>query len=116
MTPSKYDLLLKPDLKEFTFDGEVTIHVDVSKATNTVKLHAKEVIGSGIDRAQVIGSGIDGAQVIGSGIDGAQVIRLCISVCRSEVTGLGIYVCLIGLGIHVCQVDVIGLCIHLSWA
>ena len=51
VTPSKYDLLLKPDLKEFTFDGEVTIHVDVSKATNTVQLHAKEVTGSGIDGA-----------------------------------------------------------------
>ena len=44
MTPSKYDLLLKPDLKQFTFEGEVTIHVDVSEATKTVQLHANEVI------------------------------------------------------------------------
>ena len=45
MTPSKYDLFLKPDLKNFTFDGEVKIHVDVSEETKTVSLHAKEVIG-----------------------------------------------------------------------
>ena len=45
VTPSKYDLLLKPDLKLFTFDGEVKIHVDVSEETKTVSLHAKEVIG-----------------------------------------------------------------------
>ena len=44
VTPSKYDLLLKPDLKQFTFEGEVKIHVDVSEETNTVSLHAKEVI------------------------------------------------------------------------
>ena len=44
VTPSKYDLLLKPDLKQFTFEGEVTIHVDVSEETKTVSLHAKEVI------------------------------------------------------------------------
>ena len=44
VTPSKYDLLLKPDLKQFTFEGEVKIHVDVSEETKTVSLHAKEVI------------------------------------------------------------------------
>ena len=43
VTPSKYDLLLKPDLKRFTFDGEVKIHVDISEATKFVDLHAKEV-------------------------------------------------------------------------
>jgi len=43
VTPSKYDLLLKPDLKNFTFDGEVKIHVDVSEETKTVSLHAKEL-------------------------------------------------------------------------
>ena len=47
MTPSKYDLLLKPDLKQFTFDGEVKIHVDISEATKFVDLHAKEVMGQG---------------------------------------------------------------------
>ena len=45
VTPSRYDLLLKPDLELFTFDGEVKIHVDVSEETKTVSLHAKEVIG-----------------------------------------------------------------------
>ena len=44
VTPSKYDLLLKPDLKTFTFDGEVRIQVVVSEQTKTVSLHAKEVI------------------------------------------------------------------------
>ena len=47
VTPSKYDLLLKPDLQQFTFDGEVKIHVDISEATKTVSLHAKEVMGQG---------------------------------------------------------------------
>ena len=44
VTPSKYDLLLKPDLETFTFDGEVRIQVVVSEQTKTVSLHAKEVI------------------------------------------------------------------------
>ena len=41
--PSKYDLLLKPNLKNFTFDGEVKIYVDVSEETKSISLHAKEV-------------------------------------------------------------------------
>ena len=44
VTPSKYDLLLKPDLKTFTFDGEVRIQVVISEQTKTVSLHAKEAI------------------------------------------------------------------------
>ena len=43
VTPSKYDLFLKPDLKTFAFDGEVRIQVVVSEQTKTVSLHAKEV-------------------------------------------------------------------------
>ena len=56
VTPSKYDLLLKPDLKTFTFDGEVRIQVVVSEQTKTVSLHAKEVIGLCI---RVCGSVVD---------------------------------------------------------
>ena len=52
VTPSKYDLFLKPDLKNFTFDGEVKIHVEVSEETKTVSLHAKEVNGFCTDVCQ----------------------------------------------------------------
>ena len=36
VTPSKYTLSLSPDLEKFTFDGEVSIAVNVSNATNSI--------------------------------------------------------------------------------
>ena len=41
--PSHYKLLLKPDLDAATFEGEVTIDVDVTEPTSQVKLHAKDL-------------------------------------------------------------------------
>ena len=41
--PTHYTLLLKPDLDAATFEGEVTIDVEVNQPTNQVKLHAKDL-------------------------------------------------------------------------
>lgn len=41
--PSRYEILLEPDLDEFTFDGRVSIDLDVPTATNRLVLNAIEL-------------------------------------------------------------------------
>ncbi|MES2315353.1 MAG: M1 family metallopeptidase [Patescibacteria group bacterium] len=43
VTPSRYDIELKPDLKNFTFEGVETIYLVVSKSTHSITLHSKEI-------------------------------------------------------------------------
>uniref|UniRef100_A0A2C9JWJ6 Aminopeptidase n=1 Tax=Biomphalaria glabrata TaxID=6526 RepID=A0A2C9JWJ6_BIOGL len=44
VVPSNYKLTLKPDLKNFTFEGSVDITVEVVSNVSTVKLHACEIV------------------------------------------------------------------------
>lgn len=45
--PSHYDLLLKPDLKNLTFDGKTNIKVNVLEVTNEITMNANKLkIGS----------------------------------------------------------------------
>ena len=41
--PSKYTLKLQPDLKNFTYEGEETIDIEVSEATAQIQLNSEEV-------------------------------------------------------------------------
>ena len=41
--PVEYDIKLKPDLENFTFEGLETITISVIKKTNTITLHSKEI-------------------------------------------------------------------------
>jgi puromycin-sensitive aminopeptidase len=41
--PTRYDLRLAPDLERFSYEGKVSILVEVAEATNEVRLHAKEL-------------------------------------------------------------------------
>ncbi|MBI5220762.1 MAG: M1 family metallopeptidase [Candidatus Liptonbacteria bacterium] len=41
--PSRYRMLIHPDLKKFTFRGEETISLRLAKATSTITLHAKDL-------------------------------------------------------------------------
>lgn len=41
--PEKYEICLTPDLKNFTFDGNETVHVVVEKATDEIQLNAAEL-------------------------------------------------------------------------
>jgi len=41
--PLEYDITLKPDLKNFTFEGVETIILNVTKATKALTLHSKEI-------------------------------------------------------------------------
>ena len=41
--PSHYDIHLTPDLEQFTFDGEVTIEVELEKDSQTIRINAKEL-------------------------------------------------------------------------
>ncbi|KAM9983730.1 hypothetical protein ACTFIY_000447 [Dictyostelium cf. discoideum] len=43
VVPIKYDLHLKPNLKEFTFKGEETITVQVKQPTKTITIHSIEI-------------------------------------------------------------------------
>lgn len=43
IAPIKYDIQLKPDLENFTFEGIETITVSILKPTKTLTLHAKEL-------------------------------------------------------------------------
>ncbi|KAK5575734.1 hypothetical protein RB653_006868 [Dictyostelium firmibasis] len=43
VVPIKYDLHLKPNLKEFTFKGEETITVQVKQPTKTITMHSIEI-------------------------------------------------------------------------
>ena len=43
VSPTKYEIQLKPDLKNFTFDGLETIHLLLKKLTKTLTLHSKEI-------------------------------------------------------------------------
>ena len=42
--PEEYDLTLEPDLEQFTFDGTVKITCDVQVATDTVSVHAMDLV------------------------------------------------------------------------
>eukprot|EP00928_Gymnodinium_smaydae_P013391 TRINITY_DN14887_c0_g2_i1.p1 TRINITY_DN14887_c0_g2~~TRINITY_DN14887_c0_g2_i1.p1 ORF type:complete len:888 (-),score=264.42 TRINITY_DN14887_c0_g2_i1:46-2709(-) len=42
--PTRYDLTLEPDLDRFTFDGLVKIHCDVAVATDSISVHAKQLV------------------------------------------------------------------------
>ena len=41
--PTHYDITIEPDFDKFTFEGVVTIDLDVVKATNSVSLHSFEI-------------------------------------------------------------------------
>ncbi len=41
--PEKYDIELKPDLKNFTFSGIETITLSIKKSTKVLTLHSKEI-------------------------------------------------------------------------
>ena len=41
--PTEYDIQLKPDLENFTFEGIETITLDILKPTKTLTLHSKEI-------------------------------------------------------------------------
>jgi len=43
VVPMEYDLVITPDMNKFTFDGEVSIKVDVIETTSTITLHSKEL-------------------------------------------------------------------------
>lgn len=43
ITPLEYNILLKPDLENFTFSGEETITSKILKTTKTISLHAKNL-------------------------------------------------------------------------
>lgn len=43
VTPLTYDIQLKPDLKNFTFEGVETITLSLIKYTKTLTLHSKEI-------------------------------------------------------------------------
>lgn len=54
--PSHYHLVINPDLVAQTYSGNVTIDVDISKKTNTIFLHAKDLtIASALIRQGKIG-------------------------------------------------------------
>ena len=44
VVPVNYDLLLKPDMVKFTFEGEQKITVDVRKETNSITLNCNEIV------------------------------------------------------------------------
>ena len=41
--PTNYELMLKPDLNTFTFQGEVNITVDISKPVDSITLNSAEL-------------------------------------------------------------------------
>lgn len=41
--PEKYEILLKPDLEKFIFEGEETIYIDLTKSTKKIILHSSEL-------------------------------------------------------------------------
>ncbi len=43
VVPKEYDIQLKPDLENFTFEGIETITLDILKPTKTLTLHSKEI-------------------------------------------------------------------------
>jgi puromycin-sensitive aminopeptidase len=43
VVPLEYDIQLKPDLENFTFEGIETIHLSVLKKTRDITLHSKEI-------------------------------------------------------------------------
>lgn len=43
VVPKHYDLTLEPDLTKFTFDGTVTIDVDVAEDSTSISLHTLEL-------------------------------------------------------------------------
>ena len=51
IVPIEYDIELKPDLENFTFNGIETITLSILKKTKTITLHSKEVE---IDTADVL--------------------------------------------------------------
>ncbi|XP_076169420.1 puromycin-sensitive aminopeptidase [Ptiloglossa arizonensis] len=42
--PYHYDIVLSPNLKDFSFDGKLKVHVDVKKPTNTIVLNSIDLI------------------------------------------------------------------------
>ncbi|MBI4078705.1 MAG: M1 family metallopeptidase [Candidatus Levybacteria bacterium] len=43
VTPTRYEIMLKPDLEGFTFEGEETIELSINKSTKEITLHAVEL-------------------------------------------------------------------------
>ena len=41
--PKSYDLQLEPDLEKFTFDGRVTVRVEVKEETLSLTFHTLEL-------------------------------------------------------------------------
>lgn len=53
VSPQRYQIMLKPDLTNFVFEGEETIFFKLTKATKQITLHAKDIkIGS----AEIVGA------------------------------------------------------------
>ncbi len=43
IVPERYQILVKPDLEKFVFEGEETIFLELKKSTTQITLHAKEL-------------------------------------------------------------------------
>lgn len=43
ITPTRYDLTLKPDLENFVFEGNETIDILIDKDTKSITLHSKDI-------------------------------------------------------------------------
>ena len=41
--PERYELVMKPDLEGFTFEGEEVIFLNIAKPVKAVTLHSKEL-------------------------------------------------------------------------
>src|SRR3989344_5667263 len=54
--PERYKILLKPNLEEFTFEGEETIFLTLEKPTKRITLHSAELE---IDSAEAVLNGVE---------------------------------------------------------
>ena len=85
VTPKRYDIRLTPDLKAFTFQGEVNIAVVVNEATDDVVLNALELE---IDKvtAERGGKSLAGRAELGNkAVGGTSAIGELQCTCRWEI-------------------------------
>eukprot|EP00913_Durusdinium_trenchii_P028790 g26997.t1 len=62
--PEHYDLTLEPDVEKFTFDGVVKITCDVQVATDSISVHAHELVLSSATFTPSEGSSASSAESI----------------------------------------------------
>ncbi len=43
IVPERYQIILKPDLEAFTFEGSEVVYLDIKRATKKITLHSKEL-------------------------------------------------------------------------